>query len=138
MRRCNNWPAKLALFVEEKRAQPFDWASNNCCFFACDWLAILMGVDPAADFRDEVTSALSAARALELRGGVDEIAIRACDRWRWPEVAPTLAQRGDIVEVHTEHGPALGVCLGLRSAFAGAVGVEFRGTMSSLRAWRVG
>lgn len=137
-RRCNNWPAKLALFIEEKRGQPFDWAVNNCCFFACDWLAMLTGVDPASDFRDEVDSALSAQRVLNARGGLDEMAIAAFDRWGWLEVVPALARRGDVVEVQTELGPALGVCCGLRSVFPGMAGIEWRETLLVLRAWRVG
>jgi hypothetical protein len=137
MKRCNNWPAKLALFIEEKRNQPFDWAANNCCFFACDWLAILVGIDPAADMRADVTSSFSAQKALAVRGGVDTIATEACVEYGWPECPPSCARRGDVVEVQTEHGPALGVCVGAQSIFPGVNGIEFRDTLRALRAWRV-
>lgn len=138
MTRRSNWPAALALFIEEKREQPFDWAANNCAFFACDWLAILTGVDPAATFRGEVDSALSAQRVIAAAGGLERIAEDACARWGWPEAAVPLARRGDVVVFDTDHGPALGVCLGAVSAFAGPTGVQFQPTAKCRRAWRIG
>jgi hypothetical protein len=138
MRRCNNWPAKLALFIEEKRAQPFDWAANNCCFFACDWLAILTGTDPAAKLRKKVKSAAGAAKLVKARGGVVALAAEVCGARGWLECTPRLARRGDLVMVQTEHGPAMGVCNGAQSVFAGPSGIEQRETLLALKAWRVG
>ena len=135
--RCSQWPTKLAQFIAARRAQPFDWATQNCCFFACDWILELTGHDPAANFRPQVTSAATAARVLKRRGGVDAIAQKACAEVGWPECAPALARRGDVVEMQTEQGPALGVCLGARSAFAGPAGLEYRETLLALRAWRI-
>lgn len=138
MRRCNNWPGKLALFIEEKRHQPFDWATNNCCFFACDWLAMLTGIDPAASFRGQVDNALSAQRIMARAGGVECVAEEASSRWRWAETTVKLARRGDVVVFDTENGPALGVCLGALAAFAGPNGVEFKPMAACRRAWRIG
>lgn len=135
--RCSNWPAKLALFIEEKRAKPFDWGRNNCAFFACDWLALATGVDPAADYRDRVDSAFSAAYVLREAGGIEAIAAAACARWHWPEVPLLLAQRGDIVTSEGEGGPAVGVCLGALAAFAGPTGLEYRSVAQCLRAWKI-
>lgn len=135
MRRRSNWPRLLAAFVEEKGAQPFDWEHNNCAFFACDWIALCTGVDPAADLRVQVTSALSAGRVLRARGGLIQIAGEACFRWGWPEIPAALAQRGDVVAHPTPQGPALGVVLGARAIFAG--GLEQPLNLSAA-AWRIG
>lgn len=138
MKRCNNWPSALELFIEEKRHQPFDWAHNNCAFFACDWIAILVGIDPAAKLRARVISAVSAARALKQRGGLESIAAKAFARQRWPEVKTIFAQRGDVVVTDTDDGPALGVSLGEKVAFMSAAGLTFRSIAYCRRAWRIG
>lgn len=136
--RRNNWPALLALFVEEKRATPFDWATNNCAFFACDWLAILIGVDPARPWRPEVDSALTAARVLASLGGLEAIAAQAFTAHGWPEIPVALARRGDVVAMDAEGGPALGVCLGASCIFASPTGLDHRPTLTARRAWRIG
>ena len=134
MRRKSNWPAALTLFLHEKSTQPFDWEENNCAFFVADWIAILTGEDIAAAYRPRCTSALSAARVINEAGGLENIAEREfAERW-WREISPTLAQRGDVVTATTEHGPALGVCLGARAIFAGNVTVKMG---DCARAWRI-
>lgn len=135
--RCNNWPAKLDLFIEEKRAQPFDWRTNNCAFFAADWLAILVGVDLAESFRGQVTTPRSALDIIHQRGETDAIAAGRLEEIGGLEVPVVQARRGDIVTTDTRHGPAMGVFLGNAGAFAGPEGVEFVKTADLRRAWRV-
>lgn len=137
MSRCNNWPAKLNLFIEEKRNQPFDWSQNNCAFFAADWVAILTGADLASDFRESITCAKDAVKLLRRENGLVPIAEKAFARWNWPEISVTYAQRGDVVTTETRHGPALGVFLGNCGAFAGPHGVQFLPTSNLTRAWRI-
>jgi hypothetical protein len=129
---------KLALFLQEKQSQPFDWAGNNCCFFACDWLAMLTGDDPAKDYRPRITSALTAARTLEQEGGVDGIASAICEARGWRNVGVTMAQRGDIVVGVFEGADALGVCDGAHSWFAGKHGLQAISTIHQCRkAWKI-
>jgi hypothetical protein len=128
---------RLHLFIEEKRRTPFNWKDNNCAFFACDWLAILTGKDPAADYRAKVDSALSAARALG-ETTVEQIAEQVCAENEWAEVPPSLARRGDIMLMDAQNGPALGVCEGGRAVFASPDGVALVKTSACRRAWRVG
>jgi len=135
--RCDNWPLKLDLFIEEKRRQPFNWRTNNCAFFAADWLAIMLGVDLAARFRERVTSPRSALAAIDSHGEVDAIAAQELEHVGATEVALALARRGDIVTTDTRHGPAMGVWLGHCAAFAGPEGVEFIRADQIRRAWRV-
>lgn len=137
MPRKSNWPAALTLFLNEKQQQPFDWKENNCSFFASDWVAILTGIDPAANYRASVDSALSAARVLAEAGGIESITEQECAANNWPEVSPRLAQRGDVCLVDSEAGPALGVVAGSSAAFAGPRGVEFVPVSACRRAWRI-
>jgi hypothetical protein len=138
--RREGWPAALDLFIKEKSKQPFDWSTNNCGFFACDWLAMVVGVDPAADLRGKIDSALSAARVLDAAGGIEAIATDAAFRWGWIPIAAAFARRGDIVSniEAGQDGIALGVCLGELSAYAHANGLAFRPTIAGRKAWRIG
>lgn len=132
--RVTNWPTKLALFIEEKRNQPFNWKHNNCGFFACDWIAMLVGFDPAAEFRP--LTPLQLARKIRAVP-VDVIAHELASEYNWPEVKTAFARRGDVVEIISEGYPALGVCEGVRSVFPGREGLVFQKTSSCRRAWRI-
>lgn len=138
--RCEQWPTVLDAFVAERSGAGFDWVRNNCAFFASDWVARLTGIDPAAGYRDGVTSALSAARALAAlapAGGLAEALTAALARWDWPECPPAFARRGDLVSCESGTGPALGLCLGARSAFVGPAGLVYIQTLNARRAWRI-
>jgi hypothetical protein len=136
MKRPQDWPTRLALFIEEKRHQTFNWKENNCAFFASDWIAILTGEDPASEYRSKVDSPLSAARALG-DVTVEQVAERVCAEHGWPEVSPKLARRGDVVLRDTEHRPAMGVCEGERAVFAAPDGLAFLPAAQCRRAWRI-
>jgi hypothetical protein len=135
--RCNYWPEKLDLFIQEKRDQAFDWGTNNCAFFAADWVTILVGLDLAAEYRDKITSPLAAYRAVEAAGEVDAIAAEQLAAAGFPEIPLIYARRGDVVTTHTRHGPAMGVLLGHCAAFAGTECLEFIPTTQLLRAWKI-
>lgn len=134
MKRTEHWPTKLALFIDEKRDQPFDWKLNNCGFFACDWIAMLVGVDPAEEFRKLDDRAL---RKLIVKSDIELFATAAAEHWGWKEVAALYAQRGDVVSGNTPDGPALGVCCGAKTAFAGKNGLVWLLTGECRKAWRI-
>ena len=149
VRRVSNWPGVLAEFIEDKRAEPFDWVKNNCAFFASDWIArVTGGVDPARALRRRVTSALTAARVLRREGGLAAVVARACARLGCPEIAGGVAQRGDlalvavdaagVAGVAEEAALAVGVVLGRVIAFAGPGGLVFVPRALAKKAWRVG
>jgi uncharacterized protein DUF6950 len=137
MSRRSNWPAALTAFLREKTTQRFNWADNNCCFFAADWIQILTGIDPAADYRKEVCSALTAKRVLEQAGGIEAITEKECLARNWPEVRPLMAQRGDICITDTAEGPAIGVCFGAHVAFAGPDAITIVAVSACRRAWGI-
>lgn len=134
-----NWPVLLALFIEEKREQPFVWGVNDCCLFSCDWLTILTGVDPAGFYqlRGHYTTALSAVRFLKSVGGVESIAERWALAQGWERVPLSYAQRGSLTTFQTKHGAALGVVNGEMSVFAGVNGLSFVKTSRCSLAWHI-
>jgi hypothetical protein len=136
-RRSQDWPVKLANFIQSHLHAPFEWGKNDCCLFACDWIALATGIDPAADLRGKYDSALSAARVLEPLGGVAGVAKARCWDHGFFEGPVMLAQRGDIVLMVTDQGPTLGVCVGSRSAFTGAAGIEMYPTYKCAGSWRI-
>jgi len=139
LRRPADWPQRLADFLAERQAVAFDWSRHNCAFFACDWLARLLGVDPAASLRDEVGSALTAHRALVAGGGLEAMTAAAAARWGWPECPVAKARRGDLVLVETSaDGPALGIVEGAEAVFVAAFGLARLPLRQCRKAWRVG
>ncbi len=130
----NDWTIKLALFFEEKRTQQFNWRENNCCFFACDWIAIRKGFDPAARFRNVPARVL--ARFVRERP-LSETIDAACLKYGFAPVPLAFAQRGDLIETMEHGAPALGVCNGRLSGFPGQEGLVFVATLKCNRAWRI-
>ena len=49
----------------------------------------------------------------------------------------TMAQRGDIVDIETSEGPAMGICMGAYAVFIGERGIEHIPLTSLIRAWRM-
>lgn len=149
MGKAHDFHEKLFAAVAARRVAPFTWGTNDCALFACDVLFAATGQDFAAPFRGRYRSARGAARVLKEFSGLSAAGLRraggalaataakiARDHGR-PEVAPLMAQRGDMVLVETEAGPALGVCLGEAAAVAGEAGMTMCPATLWRRAWRV-
>ena len=136
--RKEDWPERLAAFVESRRQTPFAWGQQDCCMFACDAVQEITGTDIAAEFRGKYTSLLTAARILKPLEGVEGAMERAAELFGMEECkTPAFAQRGFVVHYDTPQGPALGVCLGHVHAFAGPKGITFLPFKTIRRAWRV-
>ena len=131
-----DWPERLAEAVRAARGRPFAWGRHDCALFAFDCVRAMTGVDHLAAFRGRYRSAKGAARALKRIGGVETLEELVVGIFGQPEPI-VAAQRGDVVLLDTERGPALGVCLGARSAFAGPDGLAYAPTASARAAWRV-
>lgn len=133
------WTRKLPLFIQEKRDQPFEWGVNDCCMFACDWIILLTGFDPAdaINLRGAYSSKLEAIRILSRFGGVEMLAETFALEREWAEVPVSYAQRGDVVTFQTEDGTAIGVCDGLNSLFMSPNGILFMPTLRCSRAWHI-
>lgn len=139
-RRHQDWPNRLERFIASRKDAAFEWGKNDCCLFACDAIAELTGMDPAAPtFRGTYDTALGAARLLNDHGGVEKIAETVTTMHDFAELpTPMLAQRGDLVLVDTEsEGPALGICVGAEAAITGPQSLTFIPVGRCRRAWRI-
>lgn len=140
MIRLPEWPERLAAAIRAARDKPFAWGRFDCALFACDCAAAMTGVDAGARFRDRYRTELGAARALKRIGGVaslEALAIAVLG----PPISVAEAQRGDVVLIETEWGPALAViALNGREAFAPSRthGIVALPVASAHSAWRVG
>ena len=143
-----DWPECLAETVRAARGRPFQWGRHDCALFACDCIAAMTGVDPAARFRGRYKTARGAVGALKRYGSsaegfgpqaggvrsLEELATRVLG----VPIRPEMARRGDIVSFDTALGPVLGVSLGSRAAFTGPEGLTFVPVSATRQAWRVG
>ncbi len=73
MKRVNDWPTQLANFLLEKRKQPFEWGSNDCCLFAADAIIAMGGKDVAEDVRGRYKTAIGARRIMKNLGAVNVV-----------------------------------------------------------------
>lgn len=136
--RVQNWPTLLHAFVESRRNLPFNWETNNCGFLACDWVLILTGIDPAADYRGKTT--LGLRRMLKKRD-LTAIASALAAANQWPQCPAAFVQRGDVVELgmpkEQAPGVALGVCIGRESIFPGPSALVFVATSTCQLGWKI-
>lgn len=133
MVRREDWPLRLAAFVEAARARPFSYGDWDCCLMAAAWVNEATGVDHAADLCGRYADEPGAAALLADRGGVQAIATAALGN----PIRPAFAQRGDLVMIETPRGPALGVCIGADAVFPGARGAQWVPMAQWRHAWRV-
>lgn len=142
-RRKESWPEDLAAFIETRRFRAFEWGVHDCTLFAADAINVVVGIDPASAYRGQYDSALSGMAILNGLGGIEEAFKRSAYENGFVPVAVGFAHQGDIVlcddtGLNDDSGPALGVCLGVMSAFVGPNGLVFLPTLKSCRlAWRI-
>jgi hypothetical protein len=136
--RTSNWPVLLARFIEERKHNEFDWKTNNCAYFACDWIKILTGEDLGASFREKVACERTAAEALSPYGGLVGLIEFEAKRLGWVEQTAKMAKRGDIgVHTRTTGQPAIGVVLGKDMATPGRYGLEYIPVSQGIKFWSI-
>ncbi|MGE8366993.1 DUF6950 family protein [Cupriavidus sp.] len=133
MQRFEDWPTRLAEFIEVRRERDFSWGESDCCLFVCDAIEAMTGSDPGARWRGLYTTEKGARRVLRDNGGVDGIATMVLG----PAMPPALAGRGDVALIDTPYGDALSVCLGGLIAAQGQAGIEFMDMDKAKAAWKV-
>ena len=127
------WYEALDAFVEQRSSLPFAWGSNDCCTFAADWVQIVRGEDLMEDLRG-LTTALTAARALQQEGGL----LAAVVRRMGDQLPGTFAQVGDVALVrHGGDKVSMGVCLGAFVAAPGEAGLLMVPIDQAEASWRV-
>lgn len=131
--RLQDWPVRLAAFIEARQARAFSWGDSDCCLFVCDGVAEITGEDPAQRWRGLYSSEKGARRLIRDNGGVVGLASLAFGQ----PVPPLLAGRGDVVLVDTPGGDALALCIGDRLAAQGAIGIDYLPLSSAKAAWKI-
>lgn len=130
MKRHNDWPERLAAFMDERRAMPFEFGTNDCSTFAADAVAAMTGERlqiPAAD------SPQAYARLVRDQGTLAEMA----EALLGEPIHPAFAQRGDVVLLVMDERETLGVCVGADIAGPGANGLALAPMSMAVSAWRI-
>lgn len=137
MNRPEDWPDRLAAFIEERRNVPFAWGTQDCMLFSADAVLMLRGVDIMAAYRGLYATEAEAEALLNRDGGIDAILATVAEQAGLAERAPKLARRGDLAMV--EHGNQLmaGIVTGIHVAVTGADGLAFVSARKIRRAWVV-
>ena len=131
MTRFPDWQERLATLLDERRAMPFSWGTNDCCTLACDAVLAMTGHDPAEGLRAH-RSAQEAAEVLRAHGGVLGL---ANDRLG-PAIVPALAQVGDVAMATLDGRDTLVICAGSGWVGPGADGLVWIEQAAASHAWR--
>lgn len=138
MPRHQDWPLRLARFLDARAELEFRWGSHDCALFAADWVLECTGTDHAAKFRGRYSTARGSAGALR-RFGAGTLVATVTAALGPPLAAPLLAQRGDVAALVAEdRSVALGVVEGALAVYLEAGGgLARRPLVEAAAAWRV-
>ena len=132
LKRRLDWPERLAEFIARCRGRKFD-ADYYCALFAADAILAMTENDPAAAVRGMDVEAAAAW----LRGQGYETLLDYL-RHEFHEVPLAMAGRGDVILRDLDGREALGICLGVESAFlSSAGGLALWPTLDQQAAFRV-
>ncbi len=132
--RAEDWPERLASFIDDRRNQAFAWGMQDCFTLAADAALEMTGDDPAASVRGAYSSE-DEAEAIIGPAGLEAWVAATMAAWGAPECDPAFAQRGDMVFVAVGNQRMCGVHCGNAIAVPGADHLHFLPTSRALRAW---
>lgn len=139
--RVPDWEQKLDSMLRDRASWPFEFGKHDCVMLAADITReITGGLDLAEKVRGTYSDRAGSEQCMkDAAGGDFQAAVAAVMESRAvPEVAPALAQRGDLVLVMGQDGPTLGI-VGLEGSDSWAPGpnglIAFP-TRKAMRAWR--
>jgi len=95
----------LKRFLRQSLSQSFVWGECDCALWACSWVSLKRGVDPAASWRGVCTGRFSAARIIRRGGGLAAICREAFGAAGLSETANP--QPGDVGIIATPVGEAV-------------------------------
>jgi len=131
---------RLAEFRQFAAGQSFKLGSWDCGLLCAEWVRLMRGVDPAAEWRGRYHTALGLARILRRRGGLvghfDEclssVGIHRTDAPRWGDVAVVKTPEPEGVEGAIVLGSVV-----LMAARAGGIIIRSLNIAPVVAAWRV-
>lgn len=137
LKRKEDWPERLAEYLDAREFAPFRWGLNDCGLFAADAILEMTGVDVAANVRGKYTNCSTALRLIR---GIESFTERVATFYGLDEIAPREAWRGDLVLIQSlaTNDVAAGIIgmLGL-PVCVGVEGMHMQPPDSVLRAWRI-
>jgi hypothetical protein len=134
MRRLPDWNARVTVFLTQHARTPFRPGRHDCALFAAGCVEAMTGEDPAAAFRGRYSTLAGGRRVLRRAGFADHVALVAS---LFDEIAPLMAQVGDIAVVNSPEGPALGLVAGADIVVPAPQGLGAVSLMAARRAFRV-
>lgn len=130
--RRNDWPQRLAEFIESTHAEPFCYGSHDCCMFAGRAVEAMTGENPTLQWN--YSNEIGAKRLLARKGGL----VQMLSETLGIPIHPSEAGRGDVVLAELDLGPSVGICLGRMCVFATEpAGVLMLGREIAHLAWRI-
>jgi len=138
MRRFDDWTIRLDAYLAWMVEESFSWGSNDCVLFVRNCIREMTGEDLARGFNTRYHDRKGALRLLS-KEGLEPIIERIADKKGVPEIWPRFAQRGDVVLVDTDLGPALAIVdlTGERVLAPGPHGLTAWKLSLARRAWRI-
>lgn len=142
-RRLPGWAERLAQCVEVARTRRFRWGEHDCCLWTAAVVQALTGYDLGEPFRGTYGTSDGASGRIRQDGveGLGELLASLAFRWGFPEILPTLAQRGDVVLCDTSGRAgwpvSCGICVGSVVLSTGREGLIALPLSSGLRAWSI-
>lgn len=94
--RIEGWEAALFEAIEARSQYPFDFKKHDCCRAGADLVKAMTGHDLMRGLRG-YRSAAGAMRVIKENGGdLLSLVKGRCEAAGWPQVAKSMARRGDI------------------------------------------
>jgi hypothetical protein len=103
--RISTWEESLSDYIVNKRHEPFEYGTNDCCLFAAGAVEAITGEDPMSEFRGQYDSLKTSLKAIkDIGAGTLEATMDA----KFPEVSIGYAQRGDLAFFDDSIGVVMG------------------------------
>lgn len=137
MRRAEDWPERLANFIEARRERPFAWGDQDCVSLAADAVLAMTGLDLLEPHRGAYETEDEADAILVAAGGIEALLADLAGRIGLPDRPVKRAQRGDLVMVRVGNHEVAGIVNGTNVAVPGLDRVQFVPLRTIVRAWAV-
>lgn len=130
----------LDAYIAARSHARFDWGSMNCWFFACDWVALRIGRDPAAMLRGRFRTRFGLMRAIIEEGERDFLGMmqRGAANVGLESIGRRDLRAGDIAALQSDDGATGAIVTGRGFVGLGGDGIWWLANPTKvLDGWRV-
>lgn len=128
--RYEDWPERLDVFIEDARNKVFKFGVNDCCIFAARAVESIINIGLLEKVQELHKSKSS-------RKNLASLVSTTLKTYKFEEVPPLSAQRGDVVIFETVLGDTVGISVGNSIVAPGEYQLEFFPLYIAKRAWRI-